>query len=309
VRELKLPAAREQALIAEGRAAMTGPFRRGYDRVLAALQQTAPKATSNDGVWRLPNGAAYYDQQLLFWTTTEMTADQIHTVGVAEVARIQREMEAIKAKVGFTGSLQAFFENIKTGGQFHYPNTPEGKAAYLADAKTFIAGAMAEAPQYFRVLPRAALDVRAVEPWREASAPVAFYNRSTPDGSRPGIFYVNLADMSQVLKPQVEGIAYHEGAPGHHFQLALSQETQGLPKFRRFGFYGAYIEDGAFTPSGSARRWASTRTLTATSVASRWSSGAPPGWWSTPACTASAGRANRASPTSRRTPFSASVTS
>jgi uncharacterized protein (DUF885 family) len=242
VRDLKLPAATEAALLADGRAALTGPFRRGYDRVLTALAAVQPKATSNDGVWRLPDGQAYYENQLRFWTTTDLTADQIHQTGLSEVARIQREMEAIKTRVGFTGSLQAFFEHVKTGQQFQYPNTPEGKAAYLADAKAFIAGAMAEAPQYFRVLPRAALDVRAVEPWREASAPVAFYNRSTPDGSRPGIFYVNLADMSQVLKPQVEGIAYHEGAPGHHFQLALSQETQGLPKFRRFGFYGAYIE-------------------------------------------------------------------
>jgi uncharacterized protein (DUF885 family) len=101
---------------------------------------------------------------------------------------------------------------------------------------------MAKAPQYFHRLPKAPLEVRAVEKFRELTAPVAFYNAPTPDGSRPGIYYVNLADMTQVLKPQIEGISYHEGAPGHHFQIARAIELEGVPKFRRFGGYGAYIE-------------------------------------------------------------------
>jgi len=101
---------------------------------------------------------------------------------------------------------------------------------------------MAAAPKLFHRLPKAALEVRAVEPWRESTAPVAFYNIPAPDGSRPGIYYVNLSDMRQVLKAQVEGISYHEGAPGHHFQIAFAQELEGLPKFRRFGGYTAYVE-------------------------------------------------------------------
>ena len=101
---------------------------------------------------------------------------------------------------------------------------------------------MEAAPRWFRRLPRAPLEVRAVEAFRQETAAVAFYNRPSPDGSRPGIFYVNLADMNQVLKPQVEAIAYHEGAPGHHFQIALAQELPDVPKFRRFGGYGAYGE-------------------------------------------------------------------
>ena len=98
------------------------------------------------------------------------------------------------------------------------------------------------APNWFRRLPKAPLEVRAVETWRQETASVAFYNRPSPDGSRPGIYYVNLADMNQVLKPQTEAISYHEGAPGHHFQIALAQELPGVPKFRRFGGYGAYSE-------------------------------------------------------------------
>eukprot|EP01034_Spumella_vulgaris_P044126 gene44126-54834_t len=121
------------------------------------------------------------------------------------------EMRAIMAKVGFKGTLQDFFKALKTDPAHQYPNTPEGKAQYLTDAKGYIAQVMAKAPQYFLRLPKAALEVRAVEAWRERTASVAFYNRPTPDGSRPGIFYVNLADMTQVLKPQIEGIAYHEG--------------------------------------------------------------------------------------------------
>jgi uncharacterized protein (DUF885 family) len=101
---------------------------------------------------------------------------------------------------------------------------------------------MEKAPSFFRRLPKAPLEVRAVETWRQETASVAFYNQPSPDGSRPGIYYVNLADMNQVLKPQIEGIAYHEGAPGHHFQIALQQELEGVPKFRRFGGYGAYVE-------------------------------------------------------------------
>ncbi|HEY0052672.1 MAG TPA: DUF885 domain-containing protein, partial [Caulobacteraceae bacterium] len=161
---------------------------------------------------------------------------------LSEVARIQGEMETIKAAVGFDGPLTAFFQHIKTGEQFHYPNTAEGKQAFLDEAKRLIAQVMADAPRYFHRLPRAPLDVRAVEAFRENTARVAFYNRPSADGSRPGIFYVNLKDMGQVLKPQIEAMAYHEGAPGHHFQLARSIEQPGLPMFRKFGFYGAYIE-------------------------------------------------------------------
>ncbi|HEY1145955.1 MAG TPA: DUF885 domain-containing protein, partial [Allosphingosinicella sp.] len=192
--------------------------------------------------WSLPKGDAYYANQLRFYTTTDLSADQIHQKGLDEVARIHGEMEAIKARVGFTGTLQQFFAHIKDGQQFKYPNSEAGREQYLKDANAFIAQAMAAAPRYFSRLPKAPLEVRAVEKWRQDTASVAFYNSPTPDGSRPGIFYVNLADMNQVLKPQTEAIAYHEGAPGHHFQIALAQELEGVPKFRKFGFYGAYIE-------------------------------------------------------------------
>ncbi|NTZ43647.1 DUF885 domain-containing protein [Altererythrobacter sp. SALINAS58] len=242
VEALSAPPAEKSRLIASAREALTGPFRRGYDTFFAAMDAVEPLATSNDGAWRLPRGAEYYANNLRNSTTTELSADAIHRIGLNEVERIQGEMRAIMERVGFKGTLQQFFEYIKTDPQFKYPNTEAGREQYLEDARGFVAQVMAKAPEYFHRLPEADLEVRAVEDWRELTAPVAFYNRPAPDGSRPGIYYVNLADMTQVLKPQIEGISYHEGAPGHHFQIARAMELEGLPKFRRFGGYGVYSE-------------------------------------------------------------------
>ncbi|ATQ45127.1 DUF885 domain-containing protein [Caulobacter mirabilis] len=229
-------------LIADGKAALTGPFKQGVETFLAAQAEVRPQSKGANGVWALPDGAAYYTWRLKDSTSTDLTADQIHQTGLDELKRIQGEMRAIMAQVGFKGSLQDFFKLLKTDPKFQYPNTAEGKAAYLKDATGYIAQVMKVAPRWFGRLPKAPLEVRAVESWREATAGIAFYNAPTPDGSRPGIYYVNLSDMRQVLKPQIEGISYHEGAPGHHFQIALAQELEGLPKFRKFGFYGAYTE-------------------------------------------------------------------
>ncbi len=229
-------------LLEAGRQALTGPWLRGYEHILGTLETLQARADSNEGVWRLPDGEAYYAQRVAASTTTDLTPQQIHQIGLDEVARIQGEMEAIRDAVGFDGSLQDFFAFIKTDPRFQFPNTAEGREAYLAEARVHIANAMEAAPRFFHTLPEAELEVRAVEEWRQATASVAFYNRPAPDGSRPGIYYVNLADMTQVLRPQIEGISYHEGAPGHHFQIAAAQELEGVPSFRRFGGYGVYSE-------------------------------------------------------------------
>ena len=246
VAALQADEATKTRLLGEGRAALTGEWKRGYEGVLAALAEVSAQAAAmpdrDGGVWRLPDGEAYYNARLQLSTTTDLTADRIHEIGLAEVARLQGEMQAVMDEVGFKGSLQAMFAYLKTDPRFQYPNTPEGKEQYLTDSRAFIAQVMDAAPQWFSDLPEAALEVRAVEPWREATASIAFYNAPAPDGSRPGIYYVNLSDMTQVLKPQIEGISYHEGAPGHHFQIAYAQEMEGLPSFRRFGGYGAYAE-------------------------------------------------------------------
>ncbi len=242
VSRLDIPEAEKDRLIEAARAALTGPFRRGYETMLATLDAVEPRATGNNGAWSLPDGAAFYEQRLRQSTTTDLSADAIHRIGLEQVERIHGEMERIRRQVGFAGTLRQFFRHINDSAEFKYPNTDEGRQAYLADARRFIALAMEAAPRWFRRLPRAPLEVRAVEAFRQDTASVAFYNRPSADGSRPGIYYVNLADMNQVLRPQTEAISYHEGAPGHHFQIALAQELPDVPKFRRFGGYGAYTE-------------------------------------------------------------------
>ncbi|MEG3181729.1 DUF885 domain-containing protein [Sphingomonas sp. LT1P40] len=242
VTALNAPAADKAALIVEAEVALKGPFKRGFDTLFAVLDEIEPKAKGNDGAWSLPSGAAFYNARLAQNTTTDLTADQIHEIGLERVAAIRVEMEAVKQRIGYTGTLESFFDAVRTNPEFKFPNTDAGREEYLVQARAVIAKMMAAAPRWFHTLPKAALEVRAVEKWREGTASVAFYNRPAPDGSRPGIYYVNLANMDQVQKVQLEGIAVHEGAPGHHFQIARAQELPGLPKFRRFGGYSAYSE-------------------------------------------------------------------
>ena len=242
VGKLSVPAEVKASLIADAVAALKGPFRKGFDVLFAALDAIEPLAKGNDGAWSLPGGDRYYQARLAYYTTTDMTADQIHQLGLDQVRSIHAEMTAVMARAGFAGSLQDLFKALRTDPKFKYPNSDAGRQLYLADARAAIAQTMAAAPRFFRRLPKAPLEVRAVETWRQETASVAFYDQPAPDGSRPGIFYVNLADMAQVQKTQVEGIAHHEGAPGHHFQIARAQELTGVPKFRRFGYYGAYTE-------------------------------------------------------------------
>lgn len=239
---LDAPADVKAQLLSEARAALTGPFKHGYDILITALDEIEPKSQGNFGAWHLPGGAAYYADRLKASTTTDLTADQIHSIGLGQVTAIRQEMEAIKREVGFSGSLEQFFDHIRTDPQFKYPNTDAGREQYLTDARAVIASVLAAAPRYFRVLPKAPLEVRAVEKWREATASTAFYNSPSADGTRPGIYYVNLVDMNQTQKVQVAAIASHEGAPGHHFQIARQQELANIPKFRKFGGYGAYME-------------------------------------------------------------------
>ncbi len=242
VAKLTIAQSEKDRLVADARAALAGPFQRGYRTFLATWDALEPQSQGNRGAWSLPNGEAFYAHQVKTSTTTSLTPDQIHQIGLQQVASIHAEMERIKQQVGFKGTLRQFFKEITGGQKYKYPNNQAGRQQYLTDAKRYIAQVMAVAPQWFRRLPKAALEVRAVETWRQETAPVAFYNSPSEDGSRPGIYYVNLADMNQVLKPQIEAISYHEGAPGHHFQIALAQELPDVPKFRRFSGYGAYSE-------------------------------------------------------------------
>lgn len=234
-----------EMLLNDAANALSGPFRRGYQAFIDEMTRLQGLSDHNDGVWALPDGDAFYAAMARYWTTVDRDPETIHQLGLAEVARIRDEMTAIKDGLGFDGDLQAFFEFVRTAPENYYPNTDEGRAEYIAEATRLIEDLYTIAPRYFNVLPKAALEVRRVEPWREASSSTAFYNRPAPDGSRPGIYYINQQDMNAVQKHIMNSLAYHEGAPGHHFQLAIQQELEGVPEFRKFGGYSAYSEGWA----------------------------------------------------------------
>jgi uncharacterized protein (DUF885 family) len=234
--------------------AMVGKMKPGYERFIVWLKADAPNAASPmKGVSALPNGAAWYNAALQIQTTTNMTADEIYDLGLAEVKRIRTEMEAVKQKAGFKGSLQDFFKFMRTDKRFYYPNTDAGREAYLQQARDDLAAMKARLPAYFGTLPKADLVVKRVEAFREVPGGAQHYQRGTPDGSRPGVFYAHLSDMRAMPKYQLANIAFHEGSPGHHMQISIAQELTGLPTFRTQAGYTAYIEGWALYSEALAK--------------------------------------------------------
>ena len=209
-----------------------------YTRLLAEMERQQAVAGTDDGVWRFPQGAAYYSALLANYTTTDLTADEIHAIGLREVDRIHGEMRAIMTQVGFEGSLQDFFEFTRTDPRFYY----DTREAYLADAEAKLDAMEAKLPEFFGVLPTDPLVIKPVEAFREQSAGKAFYQRPAPDGSRPGTYYVNLYNLKDMSKNELEALAYHEGLPGHHLQLSIQTQLGDVPPFRRFGGVTAYTE-------------------------------------------------------------------
>ena len=219
--------------------ASVGP---AYEAAITELTRQQAAATKDDGAWKLPDGGDYYNMRLAQMTTTDLTADEIHQIGLDEVARIHGEMQAIMTQVGFEGSLAEFFEFMRTDPRFYKPETPEGRAEYLAEAEAAIETMKGDLPKLFNRFPKADMIVKAVEPFREKSAGKAFYSRPAPDGSRPGVYYANLYSMADMPTYQLEALAFHEGIPGHHMQIAIAQELEGIPSFRKYGGYTAYSE-------------------------------------------------------------------
>jgi uncharacterized protein (DUF885 family) len=171
-----------------------------------------------------------------------MTADKVHEYGLKEVARIRAEMEKIREKVGFEGTLQEFFTFLREDPQFFFPDTDEGREGYLQAARDHLAFIEGRLPDYFGILPKGDLEVKRVEAFREQPGAAQHYFPGTPDGSRPGIYYAHLSDMNAMPKHQLEVVAYHEGLPGHHMQIAIAQELESVPEFRTQSFFNAYAE-------------------------------------------------------------------
>ncbi|MDQ2825241.1 MAG: DUF885 domain-containing protein [Verrucomicrobiota bacterium] len=236
------PAERDR-LISDAKKALTESVKPAYEKLIAYFEDQSKRAKDDAGVWRFSDGAAFYNSALRLTTTTNLTANEIHEIGLKEVSRIQSEMTKIKDKVGFKGDLQAFFKFMREDRQFYLPDTDDGRAKYLARAVTIIDTMKKRLDELFITKPKADIVVKAVEKFREKSAGKAFYQQPAPDGTRPGMFYVNLRNMPDNPTYQLESLAYHEGIPGHHMQIAIAQELSGIPKFRKFSHaYTAYTE-------------------------------------------------------------------
>ncbi len=234
----------KEDLRARGVNALRQSVQPAYEALIAMFEEQQATASNDDGAWKLPEGDVYYGMQLARMTTTDMSATEIHDLGLSEVARIHGEMTAIKDSVGFAGSLQDFFVYMREDpeARFSYPNTDDGRAQYLAEATAIIDDMRGRLDELFYTKPKAELTVKRVEPFRERAAGKAFYQRPAPDGSRPGIYYANLYNMADMPTYQMAALAYHEGIPGHHMQLAISQELEDTPSFRKYGGFTAYSE-------------------------------------------------------------------
>ena len=213
-----------------------------YLSLISFMKAQKERANYDHGAWKFPDGEAFFNTALKRTTTTNLTANEIHEIGLNEVARIHGEMDVIRNTVGFEGTLQDFFQFMKTDKQFYYTADKQGKDAYLKEAIHLIDSMKTRLDELFITKPKADIKVKAVESFREKSAGKAFYNRPAADGSRPGIYYANLYDMESMPSYQMEALAYHEGIPGHHMQLAIQQELEDVPMFRKYGGYTAYTE-------------------------------------------------------------------
>lgn len=237
-----LNATEREALTAEYTAGIRTVMLPAYARLHAFIRdEYLPKCRSTAGISAVPGGREAYAYSVRLQTTTDLTPEEIHEIGLREVARNKREMEKVQAQVGFKGTLAEFLKYVATDPKFAPYKTDE---EVLNGYRAIEARVMAKVPQFFGKLPRTRFEVRATEKFRAATAS-AEYNAGTADGSRPGVFYVPIPDVTKFRTPRMEDLFLHEAIPGHHFQLSLALENTALPKFRRYDANNAYVEGWA----------------------------------------------------------------
>jgi uncharacterized protein (DUF885 family) len=218
-----------------------------YKKLIEYFSYLETIASQDDGVWKLPDGGAYYAQTLRSSTTTEFSAEQIHDMGIKEVARIENEMKNLLSYLGYKDVINApqFLKELSIEERFHYPNTDEGREECLKAYRRILEEIDVSINPVFDVRPKAVLKVERVPKFRELTSAGAYYQIPDMGGKRPGVFYANLRDMREVHTFGMKTLAYHEGIPGHHFQLAIAQELRGLPFFRKLVPFTAYAEGWA----------------------------------------------------------------
>jgi uncharacterized protein (DUF885 family) len=214
-----------------------------YGRLIAYCEHLESVATDDDGVWKLPDGAAFYAHCLKSRTTTDLPADSIHAIGLREVARIQAQMKAILQAQGYpSADLAATMNRLDAEPRFHYAGGDSARARVLADYQAIIDDADRRVGALFDVRPKTRVTVERVPPFKEATSPGAYYNAPSMDGKRPGTFFANLRDPHETVTYGMRTLAYHEAVPGHHFQLTIAQELRGVPFFRKIIPFTAYAE-------------------------------------------------------------------
>jgi uncharacterized protein (DUF885 family) len=227
--------------------AITSHVYPAYQRLIAYFRELLPKTTADDGVWKLPDGDAFYAYALRSNTTTNMPPTEVHDLGLREVTRIEGEMRGLLDANGFAGQpIGAAMDKLSKDPRFLYSNDDKGRDEAIAEYKRLINNAVTESKAHlFLNAPKAQIDIRRVEQFKEATAPGAYYQGGAMDGSRPGIFFANLRDMNEVPKWSMPTLAYHEGVPGHHWQISIAQELKGVPQFRKVIPFTAYAEGWA----------------------------------------------------------------
>ncbi len=200
-----------------------------------------PACRKEAGVWSLPDGADRYNLLVKYYTTLDLTYDEVHQTGLSEVARIEKEMSRVKDSIGFKGSVQEFNEFIKKDPNMFYTN----KEDLIKGFRDILGKMDTKLPELFGRLPQAAYDLKEMEEFRAKSAPAAYYYSAPEDRSRPGYFYVNTYDLPSRPKYTMTALALHEAVPGHHLQISIAQELKNLPKFRRDGGYTSFVEGWA----------------------------------------------------------------
>jgi uncharacterized protein (DUF885 family) len=218
-----------------------------YQKLIDYFNGVLPKTTTDDGVWKLPDGDAFYAYALRENTTTTLSPNEVHELGLKEVARIESEMRALLDANGFANKpIGQAMDELAKDPRFLYSNDDKGRTEALAEYKRLIDNAVTESKAHlFFTAPKAQIDIRRVPEFKEMTAPGAYYDAGAMDGTRPGIFFANLRDMKEVPKWGMPTLAYHEGVPGHHWQLSIAQEIKGVPQFRKVIPFTAYHEGWA----------------------------------------------------------------
>jgi len=235
------------ALLARAKSNINNYVHPAYQLLIDYFTNIKPKATTDDGFWRLPNGEEAYVNALKFFTTTDYTPQYIHDLGLTEVHRIQSEIMAILATQNYdiTQGFTAAIEELAAQDSFYYEDSDAGRAQILVDYQKILDEINAGLDTAFRIRPKAGMEVVRIPEFKEKTSPGAYYQQPAIDGSRPGRFFANLYDIKATPKYSMRTLAYHEGIPGHHFQIAVAMELEDIALFRKFSPFTAYVEGWA----------------------------------------------------------------